>query len=438
MNQSVDIDATGNVINEARAAPTVFKDGTTALALAFSVDNADIKTVENGAIDAKGAPANTFSPDPSNSANTTINGVDYTNSTIRINGNGFTDGEAVNYSERRRQHRGHRRAYQHQFQPQRRPVLRAGRQRQRFPARPGAHDCSWHVHAPRRRPVPQANSRHARPGRLQRLGRQHDRGNDHDRQPQWPHKRRDRQLRRVVRRHAADRPGRRARRERRQHEQRPDHRPFRQLPERRIGVLPARLRERGARDAGCEPRLRRRGRGRHHDHAGRPGQQRIPRELCFWAGQQRTGKRRLHARPPGTRGELPLHRPGQRELRHPARPVEQQRPGGVYQPGERRFGPRIPDGHPVLQSEHRRQQQQHDHGSLHRRVRHRRRRALFHRSDDCGPASERPDRDRLQPADRARQCHDLRARRRPDRRRPSRRRRRLDLYRREHRERERG
>ncbi len=97
-NESVNIDAEGNVTNEAWAAPTINQDGTTALALAFSVDNADIKTIENGTIDAKGAAANTFSPDPSNAANTAVNGVDYTNSTIRINSHGFTDGQAVNYS----------------------------------------------------------------------------------------------------------------------------------------------------------------------------------------------------------------------------------------------------------------------------------------------------------------------------------------------------
>ena len=101
--QSVDIDAEGTVNNEAWATPTINQDGTTADALAFSVDNADIKTVENGTINAKGNPATTFSPDPSNSNNPAVNGVDYANSTVNPNtfhiiNNGFTDGQAVNYS----------------------------------------------------------------------------------------------------------------------------------------------------------------------------------------------------------------------------------------------------------------------------------------------------------------------------------------------------
>ena len=64
-NQSVDVDAEGTVKNEEWAAPTINHEGSAAIALAFSFDNASIKTVENGSIDAKGAPSATFTPDPS-------------------------------------------------------------------------------------------------------------------------------------------------------------------------------------------------------------------------------------------------------------------------------------------------------------------------------------------------------------------------------------
>ncbi len=168
--ESVDVDAEGNVNNEAWATPTINQDGTTADALAFSVDNADIKTVENGAIDAKGDPANTFSPNPSNSANTAVNGVDYANSTIRINGNGFTDGQAVNYSNGggdtsdigglTSTNSGNTNPYYVQVVDANDIQLANA---------PEHHPR--HLHPPRQQCDPRANARQARPGRFQRLRR---------------------------------------------------------------------------------------------------------------------------------------------------------------------------------------------------------------------------------------------------------------------------
>ena len=89
----IDADATGDVTNFSWAQPTVYLAGLGAFAVAVDYDKADIKTEVDGTLDAAGA-SNTFNADPAEGAV----GVDYTDNTIRIPNNGFTDGEAVTYS----------------------------------------------------------------------------------------------------------------------------------------------------------------------------------------------------------------------------------------------------------------------------------------------------------------------------------------------------
>src|SRR5262249_19095221 len=74
--------------------PTVLQDGTVALGVGVAVDNADIKTQIDGTLDGVGGTSNTFNADP----NAGPVDVNYDTNTIHIANHGFTDGQAVTYS----------------------------------------------------------------------------------------------------------------------------------------------------------------------------------------------------------------------------------------------------------------------------------------------------------------------------------------------------
>src|SRR5262249_52224555 len=93
-NSTVNTDATGEVTNFSWAEPTVLKDGTVALGVGVDFDKADIKTQIDGTLDGARGTSNTFNADPSKGPVA----VDYTKNTIHLPDHGFTDGEAVTYS----------------------------------------------------------------------------------------------------------------------------------------------------------------------------------------------------------------------------------------------------------------------------------------------------------------------------------------------------
>ncbi|TWU31778.1 dockerin type I domain-containing protein [Novipirellula artificiosorum] len=95
-NDSVNVGATGEVVNFAWSQPTIYEDGTVATAFSFGFDEADVTTRVDGTIDAAGGVGNTFDARDVNDASG-LGDVDYDADTIRILNHGFTDGQQVRY-----------------------------------------------------------------------------------------------------------------------------------------------------------------------------------------------------------------------------------------------------------------------------------------------------------------------------------------------------
>ena len=110
---SIDVDAEGDgaipntqtgfspgfsATTTAMASPTINQDGTFGLGVTVSFDTSNIKTEVDGTLDAKGGAANTFNADPTSGQVHYSDSTTNTPNSITIPGHGFTDGEAVTYS----------------------------------------------------------------------------------------------------------------------------------------------------------------------------------------------------------------------------------------------------------------------------------------------------------------------------------------------------